>query len=253
MYQKKKKHIRRQIEFQIRQSNRYLQFPPLFVKIQMVVKSSKQVSKPKAGTKVAAGTDRSRSRSQSKPTKVNKPVTSQPRKSHNDTLDLGELLGAGSASKGKKTQPAQPQQKKHTAVHHHSPAPAAKTAPKKKAEPIDFDEILGASSQAKPAHAKTHASPARKVAPAKAHASPARGVQAKATKAPAVQAKATSQRSQSHDKLSHFMTQLRTRDGNDVKSNATLLASIINTFAQKNQVSAAEIIHTVQGTRKSGN
>ena len=241
----------------------------------MVVKSSKQVSKPKASSKVAAAADRSRSRSQSKPVKANKPATSQPKKSHNDTLDLGELLGAGSASKSRKTQPAPTQQKKVTAAHHHSPAPAAKTAPKKKVASIDFDEILNASSHSKPAPkkkatidfdeilnttsqpkaapARTQASPAKKVAPAKAHASPARHAQAKTTKAPAVQAKATSQRSQSHEKLAHFMTQLRNRDSNDVKSNATLLASIINTFAQKSQVSAAEIVQTVQGSKKPAN
>ena len=177
--------------------------------------------------------DRSRSRSQSKPAKTARPKAATPAKAPKvrpaqtaaASIDLSELLGAGSAAKPAKPVPARVESKKPVPV---APAPAVQ--PKKAAE--------------KPVPAKSPAPkrPVREaisleemiavVAPELPVAQPKKAAPARHAGHPA----------QFHDRIPHFMNQLKARDRANLKQNAELLSSIIQTFGENVDIDAAEII-----------
>ena len=178
--------------------------------------------------------ERARSRSQSKPAKVGRPRAAAPvppqapalkaRTVPAASIDLSELLGAGSVSKPAKPAQARAESRKPAPVAQpaapakkaaEKPVPAKSPAPRKPArEAISLEEMIAVVAPEQPqAVQKKPAGPRHAGHPA-----------------------------QFHERIPHFMGQLKARDRANLKQNAELLSSIIQTFGENVDIDAAEII-----------
>ena len=199
---------------------------------------SKSVGKPKS--KAAPIRNRSRSQSKGKAHRGNapKPAPVQP------NLGLDELLGTSSAVKSQQRASASKSVQR-------KPAPSSGKKSKKPAKPLakspakskptfshgqpSLVELLEASTPGETYQVVSSKSQTKAKSPAKGGLSLCQAARGSCGKA------SESARHPHHDKISHFMGKLKSRNGNP-KQNAEILAEIITAFSDGKRITKAEIL-----------